>query len=652
MKRAAERGADRLGEMDLHYFREGTHGRMYEKLGAHVVEREGVPGTVFGVWAPNAERVSVIGDFNGWDPTKNPLECLADAGIFRAFVPGIAPGALYKYQIVSRLGGKPFDKLDPFAFRQEIAPGTASVVWDFQYEFRDEPFMSRRASRKPRNAPMSIYEVHLGSWMRKDPAKPLGYAEITPLLLEHVRKLGFTHIELLPLTEHPFYGSWGYETTGYFAATGRHGTPDELAALVDAFHQEGIGVIFDWVPAHFPTDVHALGEFDGTHLFEHADPRKGFHPDWRTFIFNYGRHEVRSFLLSSALFWIEQFHADGLRVDGVASMLYLDYGRKEGEWIPNQYGGKENLEAVAFLGQLNDAIAREHPDVITIAEESTAWPRVTGKTSDGGLGFTLKWDLGWMHDTLRYLAQDPIHRRHHHRDLTFRGLYAFDEGYVLPLSHDEVVHGKGSLFQKMAGDDWQKLANLRLLFATMFAEPGKKLLFMGSEFAPPNEWNHDAGLPFELAETPERSGLRLLVGELNRLHRDEPSLHQLDCEPGGFSWIEVDNAELSVISFERRALDLTDRIVVVLNYTPALRQNFRVGVPYHGIWDEVLNTDAVEFGGSGQGNLGGVEASPIRYQGRPFSINLTLPPLGAVFMKPRKKRDLLPIRGSISKGPG
>jgi 1,4-alpha-glucan branching enzyme len=624
-----------LGEMDLHYFHEGSHRRMYEKLGAHAVTRNGVEGVLFGVWAPNAQRVSVIGDFNGWDPYKDYLEQRGSSGIWEGFIPEAKIGSQYKFHIESKFGGYRVDKADPFGYRHSPAPATESVVAHLDYRWGDGAWMKSRAEKNRKDAPMSIYEIHLGSWMRvpEEGNRMLSYREIAPKLAEYVKKMGFTHVELLPITEHPFYGSWGYETTGYFAASSRYGTPQDLMFLVDTLHKEGIGVILDWVPAHFPTDEHGLGFFDGTHLFEHEDVRQGLHRDWNTFIFNYGRHEVRSFLLSSALFWLDRYHFDGLRVDGVASMLYLDYGRREGEWIPNAFGGRENLEAVAFLKHLNDAICRERPDTVTIAEESTSWPMVSRPTHVGGLGFTMKWDLGWMHDTLEYLARDPVFRKYHHNQLTFRGMYAFSENFVLPLSHDEVVHGKGSLIGKMNGDHWQKLANLRLLFAYMYAQPGKKLLFMGSELGSFREWNHDTSLDWHLAEAPLHKQLPLFLGELNHIYREERSLHELDFDPRGFVWIDANDAEHSVLAFERRAADPKDSVVVLFNLTPVVRANYRVGVPQGGVWREILNSDAEAFGGSGVGNFGGVEAVPVRWHGREWSLNLVLPPLGAIFLK-------------------
>jgi len=619
-----------FGELDAHLMREGKHPRLHEKLGSHPT----ADGTAFATWAPNAAAVSVIGEFNGWRPGVHALAPLGDTGIWHGFVPGVGKGALYKLHVKSKQRGYEVAKTDPFALRHEVAPATASIVWTTDHAWRDDAWMKSRAARSSCDAPMAIYEVHLGSWMRMPEAKnrSLSYREAAPKLVEYVTKLGFTHIELMPLTEHPFFGSWGYETTGYFAATSRYGLPEDLMAMIDAFHQANIGVILDWVPAHFPSDEHGLVYFDGTPLYEHPDRKLGFHPEWNTSIFDFGRQEVRSFLLSSALFWLERYHVDGLRVDGVASMLYRDYGRKAGEWIPNAKGGNEYFEAVELLQRLNEAIAREQPATITIAEESTAWPRVTGKTSEGGLGFSYKWDMGWMHDTLRYFARDPIHRKHHHNELTFRGMYAWSEHFVMPLSHDEVVYGKGSLIGKMPGDRWRKFANLRLLYAYQWSLPGKKLLFMGGELAQWSEWNHEACVEWHLLHEPSHRQIQLLVGELNRLYRTEPALHELDCEPTGFQWVVTDDADNSVLVYERIAKQ-DQRILVALNFTPEPRHNYRIGVTRNGLWSEILNTDATELGGSGHGNLGATEAMPVRSHGRPFSLNLTLPPLGAVFMR-------------------
>jgi len=618
------------GELDSHLFREGKHPRLHEKLGAHAV-----PGGVhFATWAPSAAAVSVIGDFNGWTPGANPLEQLDDTGVWHGTVKGVGQHALYKLHIRSKHNNYEVAKADPFALRHEVAPGTASIVWSGDHAWGDAAWMKSRTKKSDPTAPISIYEVHLGSWRRKadEGNRSLSYREIAPLLVEYVQRLGFTHVELMPLTEHPFFGSWGYETTGYFAATSRYGYPDELMELIDALHQANIGVILDWVPAHFPTDEHGLVYFDGTPLYEHPDRKLGFHPEWNTSMFDYGKQEVRSFLLSSALFWLERFHVDGLRVDGVASMLYRNYGRKDGEWIPNNKGGHEYFEAVELLQRLNEAIHREQPGAVTMAEESTAWPRVTGSPIQGGLGFSYKWDMGWMHDTLRYLARDPVHRCHHHGDLTFRGMYAWSEKFVMPLSHDEVVHGKGSLINKMAGDRWQKFANLRLLYAYQWSQPGKKLLFMGGEMAQWAEWNHDSSLDWHLLDDPDHGKLSILVGALNHLYRSEPAMHELDADPRGFQWVIADDKEHSVFVYERIANN-GDRIVCALNFTPVPRPNYRVGVSQQGTWREILNTDAAEFGGTGHGNLGSVMTSPVRIHGRSFALNLTLPPLGAVFFK-------------------
>jgi 1,4-alpha-glucan branching enzyme len=544
-------------------------------------------------------------------------------------------GALYKYAIESRHRGYRVEKQDPFAVRHEVPPRTASVVWDLDYEWGDAAWMARRHAANARGAPISIYEVHLGSWMRvpEDGDRSLTYRELAPRLAEHARRMSFTHVELLPVMEHPFYGSWGYQTTGYFAPTSRYGTPQDFMHLVDTLHQAGVGVILDWVPSHFPTDEHGLGYFDGTHLYEHEDLRKGLHPDWNSYIFNYGRNEVRSFLVSSALYWLDRYHADGIRVDAVASMLYLDYSRKAGEWIPNEFGGRENLEAISFLRTMNAEIYRAHPDVQTYAEESTAWPMVSRPNYVGGLGFGFKWDMGWMHDTLKYMAHDPVHRRFHHNMLTFRLLYAFTESFVLPLSHDEVVHGKGSLLRKMPGDVWQQRANLRVLFAYMLAQPAKKLLFMGAELGQWDEWYHEKSLDWHLLEHPEHEGIRRLVEDLNRTYRREPALHELDLEPDGFEWIDCDDSDQSAISLLRHARRREDIVIGVFNFTPVPRPNYRVGAPRGGYWREILNTDAREYGGSGHGNHGGLEAVPVPWHGRPCSLNLTLPPLAGVFFK-------------------
>jgi 1,4-alpha-glucan branching enzyme len=624
-----------ITDQDLYLFNEGTHFRLYDVLGAHAGTDGDREGTWFAVWAPNAGAVSVIGEFNEWDKRATPMAERQTSGIWEVFVPGVTPGETYKYHVISRYRGYRADKADPFAFYAEMPPARASVVWDLEYDWWDADWMLARGGKQSLTAPMSTYEVHLGSWRRvlEEGNRFLTYREMAPALAEHMKKTGFTHVEMLPVMEHPYYASWGYQSLGYFAPTSRYGTPQDLMYLIDYLHQQGIGVILDWVPSHFPGDEHGLIFFDGTHLYEHADPRKGYHPDWSSYIFNYGRNEVRSFLISSALFWMEKYHADGLRVDAVASMLYLDYSRKQGEWIPNEHGGRENLEAIQFLRALNQEVYERFPDAQVIAEESTAWPMVSRPIYVGGLGFGYKWDMGWMHDTLDYLANDPIHRRYNHNKITFRTLYAFNENFVLPLSHDEVVHGKGSLYGKMPGDTWRKLANLRLLYGNMFAQPGKKLLFMGAELAQIREWNHDASLDWDLLDDPGHAGIARWLGDLNRLYSDDPALHELDCNPDGFEWIDGSDAEYSVIAFLRRAKAPAEPIAVVFNFTPVPRENYRIGVPGRGYWRELLNSDAPEYGGSGMGNQGGVEAVPIPMHGKTHSLTLTLPPLGVLFLK-------------------
>jgi len=630
-----------LTDDDLYLFNEGSHFRLYEKLGAHLMTVDGVEGTHFSVWAPNAEQVYVIGDFNGWDKSSHPLRPRGQSGIWQGFIPGVGQGANYKYHLVSRYRGYRVDKADPFAFYDEVPPRTGSVVWDLKYTWGDQEWIGKRGRANALDAPMAIYEVHLGSWMRapEDGARPLTYRELAPQLADYVKRMGFTHVEFLPVMEHPFYGSWGYQTVGYFAPTSRYGEPRDFMYLIDCLHQHDIGVILDWVPSHFPSDEHGLAFFDGTHLIEHADPRKGIHPDWNSFIFNYGRDEVRGFLISSAFFWLDKYHADGLRLDAVASMLYLDYSRKKGEWIPNKYGGRENLEAIAFLRRFNEEVYKSYPHVQTLAEESTDWPMVSRPTYVGGLGFGIKWDMGWMHDTLKYMSKEAIHRKYHHNQLTFRMVYAFHENFVLPLSHDEVVHGKGSLLGKMPGDDWQKFANLRLLFSYMYAQPGKKLIFMGGEFGQWNEWYHDSSLDWHLLDYPLHSGVQRLVEDLNKLYKDEPSLHELDFHPDGFEWIDCNDSQSSVLSFIRKGSSSEDILLAVCNFTPVPRFNYRVGVPRGGYWREIFNSDSKEYGGSGHGNMGGVEASAISFHGRPQSLNLTLPPLGAVFFKGEGKEQ-------------
>jgi len=626
---------------DLHLFNEGSHLKLSEKLGAHPVSAAGVEGVFFAVFAPNALRVCVMGDFNGWNKESHPLRPRAQSGIWGGFLAGVPVGSAYKFHVVSRYNGYRVDKADPFAFYSETPPKTGSRVWRLDSEWGDSDWLASRARKDYSKLPVSIYELHIGSWRRvpEDGNRPLTYRELARELPNYVSSMGFTHVEFLPLMEHPFYGSWGYQVTGHFAATSRYGTPQDLMFLIDALHQRGIGVILDWVPSHFPSDEHGLGYFDGTYLFEHADPQQGYHPDWESLIFNYGRHEIASFLLSSAFFWIEKFHADGLRVDAVASMLYRDYSRDAGEWVPNEYGGRENLQAISFLRRLNEEIARRHPDVLTIAEESTAWPMVSRPAHLGGLGFQMKWDMGWMHDTLEYMSLDPIHRKFHHDKLTFRRVYAYSENFVLPLSHDEVVHLKGSLAGKMPGDKWQKLANLRLLFGYMYAQPGKKLLFMGGELAQWREWNHDASLDWHLLKDPAHEGVRFWVRDLNLLYAAEACLHEKDFEPEGFDWVDCHDLPHSVVSLLRFGGDPDQSLLAAFNFTPVPRHEYLIGVPHGGFWKEIANSDAAEYGGSGLGNLGGAEALEVPAHGRPYSLRLTLPPLAALFFKGRLEKD-------------
>lgn len=620
---------------DIYLFKEGTHFNLYDKMGAHEMERQGQRGVYFAVWAPNAQSVSVIGNFNGWNRGSHQLSVRWDSsGIWEGFIPGLTKGELYKFFIVSRENGYSVEKMDPYSFFCETPPRTASIVWDLDYQWNDSQWMKERKSKNALSAPMSIYEVHLGSWRRNpEENRFLTYREMAKELVDYVKHMQFTHVEFMPVMEHPFYGSWGYQTLGYFAPSNRYGTPQDFMYLIDCLHQAGIGVILDWVPSHFPSDQHGLSYFDGTYLFEHGDPQKGFHPDWNCNIFNNGRHEVKEFLISSAMFWLEKYHVDGLRVDAVASMLYLDYSRKEGEWIPNCFGGRENLESISFLKQLNEVVYSKHSDVQMIAEESTAWTGVSRPTYLGGLGFGLKWNMGWMHDTLEYFSKDPIHRKYHQNDLTFSMLYAFTENFAMSLSHDEVVHGKRALLSKMPGDDWQKFANLRLLFSYMYGHPGKKLLFMGGEFGQWNEWNHEQSLDWHLAQYDRHAGIQRLVKDVNALYRRERALHEHDCEPQGFEWVDCSDFEGSIMSFIRKSHNNEENILAVCNFTPTPRHDYRIGVPQAGFWKELFNSDAQEYGGSGMGNFGGHYAEPVAYHHRPFSLSLMLPPLSVTFFK-------------------
>lgn len=620
---------------DLHLFNEGTHRNLGAKLGAHPLREPETSGTYFAVWAPSARSVSVVGDFNGWDGEAHVLSERGVSGIWEGVVSSAGSGHIYKYEIETHTGAR-LQKADPVAHRCEVPPRTGSVIWSLDYDWSDWRWMDGRGRRSALDAPVSVYEVHLGSWIR-DPAEPgrlLGYREIAPRLVEHVLDAGFTHVELMPVMEHPFYGSWGYQVTGYFAPSSRYGTPQDLMAMIDELHRAGIGVFLDWVPSHFPSDAFALGGFDGTHLYEHADPRLGLQPDWNSLVFNYGRHEVRSFLASCADHWLRRYHADGLRFDAVASMLYLDYSRKPGEWVPNRYGGRENIEAIEFLRSLNAGIYADHPDVQTVAEESTAWPGVSRPTDVGGLGFGYKWDMGWMHDTLEYLRHDPVHRRWHHDEITFRGVYAFTENFMLPLSHDEVTHGKGSLLEKMPGDDWQKFANLRLLLGYQYTLPGKKLLFMGSEFGQRREWDHDSSLDWHLLEEARHSGVYRFVRDLNSLYRSQPALFELDCEPGGFEWVIGDDAANSVLAYLRRGtIEASGTLLVICNFTPVPRFDLAVRVPRAGRWRELLNSDSEEYGGGGIGNWGEIDTRSVTWEGGPDLAYVTAPPLAVVVLK-------------------
>jgi len=624
-----------LTDEEVYFFCEGSNERLYDMLGSHAREYGGISGRRFTVWAPNAQRVSVVGDFNGWDGRVHPMRKRIEAGVWEIFLPGVGPGAHYKFEISGADGGL-VEKSDPLAFFSQNGEQTASITWDLHnYTWGDAAWMGARAESDPYHEPLSIYEVHLGSWARKpeEGDRWLTYREFANSLLDHVCEMGFTHIELMPVSEFPFDGSWGYQVTGYFAPTSRFGNPDDFRYFVDCCHQRGVGVLLDWVPGHFPKDGHGLAWFDGTALYEHSDPRQGEHQDWGTKIFNYGRSEVRSFLLSNALFWLEQYHIDGLRVDAVASMLYLDYSREEGQWVPNEHGGRENLDAISFIRDTNERCYARYPGVLMVAEESTAWGGVSRPTSSGGLGFGFKWNMGWMHDFLQYMALDPVHRSHHHHDGTFSMIYAYDESFILVLSHDEVVHGKRSLIDKMPGDFWQKFANLRMFYAWMFSHPGKKLLFQGAEIAQWKEWDHGVSLDWNLLDFREHQGVKRLVMDMNRLYQDEPALHEKDHEPGGFEWIEHSDAVNSVFAYVRHPADRSECIVIAVNATPVVREAYRLGVPFPGRYEEIANTDSEIYGGSNVGNSGGVSSKPIHFHGREHSIVVTLPPLATVFFK-------------------
>jgi 1,4-alpha-glucan branching enzyme len=643
---SVECGVSLLTDYDICLLKEGTHCKLYEKLGAHINVIDDRAGVSFAVWAPNASQVSVVGDFNDWDADAHPLKVREDgSGIWEGFVPGLPSGTIYKYHISSNYRAYQTDKGDPFAFAWEVPPRTASKVCDLNYEWADGEWMSRRGRSNSLDAPWSVYELHLGSWRRvpEEGHRPLTYRELAEWLPAYVSDLAFTHVELLPVTEHPFYGSWGYQTTGYFAPTARYGSAQDFMYLVDRLHQKGVGVILDWVPSHFPDDAHGLCFFDGTYLYEHADRKRGYHPEWHSYLFNYGRPEVQAFLISSAVFWLDKYHVDGLRVDGVASMLYLNFGRRDGEWFPNEHGGSEDLQAVSFLRGLNTAVYRDYPDVQTIAEDSSAWPMVSGSIQGGGLGFGMKWNMGWMHDTLGYFSRDPIDRKGDHDKLTFSLWYAFDEKFILPLSHDEVVHEKSSLIGRMPGDDRQKFANLRALYGFMFGHPGKKLIFMGGEFAQWNEWHHDQSLDWHLLQWSAHQGIRDWIRDLNHFYRNEPALFEQDFVPAGFEWVDVRSHAESTLGFIRKAKQSDDIVLVVCNFTPVLLSNYRMGVPRGGWWREILNSDAEAYGGSGRGNLGGVEAVAADSPGHPYSLVLNLPPLAVSFLKPEAMADRAPV---------
>lgn len=628
-------GQSLLTDFDIHLFKTGKHFRLYEKLGAHVTSFGRKKGVYFAVWAPNAKAVSVIGNFNGWNDASHKMNPRWDeSGIWEIFIPGLQKGEVYKYAIHSNTGDY-LEKADPFAAYAEVAPKTASMVWSHGYKWNDKQWLATRKAQAGKPKPYSVYEVHLGSWRRKpeEENRSLSYRELAEELVAYLREMNFTHVEFLPVMEHPFFGSWGYQITGYYAPTSRFGTPDDFMMLIDTLHQNNIGVILDWVPSHYPGDEHGIYKFDGTFLYEHADPRKGFHPDWKSYIFNYGRNEVRSFLISNAMFWLDQYHIDGLRVDAVASMLYLDYSRKEGEWVPNAYGGNENIEAINFLKEFNETVYANFPDIVTIAEESTAWPGVSKPTYLGGLGFGQKWMMGWMHDTLQYFKKEPVHRRYHQNEITFSIMYAFTENFMLPLSHDEVVHGKGSLLGRMPGDEWQRFANLRLLLGYMYTHPGSKLLFMGGEIAQSGEWNHDKSLDWHLLQYAPHSGMKTFIQELNVHYRSEPALYHYAFDQRGFQWIDYADTENSVIAFQRKSDKKEDLLIVICNFTPETRSLYRIGVPFRGKWREVFNTDNLKYGGSGALNTGDLPTTPVRYHQQDYSVQVTLPPLGITVLK-------------------
>lgn len=628
-----------ITDYDIHLFKSGKHYKLYEKMGSRMATHNGQEGAYFAVWAPNARAVSVIGNFNHWTRDQHVLHARWDqSGIWEGFFPDIKHGEAYKYAIDSN-NGQQLDKSDPFATFCETPPKTASIIWQAKYEWKDQAWLEERKRQVGKPKPYSVYEVHFGSWRKKmdEGGRSLTYPEMAIELVNYVKDLGFTHVEFLPLMEHPFYGSWGYQLTGYYAPTSRYGSPEDFMYMVDCFHNAGIGVILDWVPSHFPGDAHGLFTFDGTYLYEHEDPRKGFHPDWKSYIFNYGRNEVRSFLISNALYWIDKFHIDGLRVDAVASMLYLDYSRKAGEWIPNQYGGNENIEAITFLKEMNEVVYGQFPDAITIAEESTSWPGVSRPTYLGGLGFGQKWMMGWMHDTLSYFKHDAVHRKYHQNEITFSIMYAFTENFMLPLSHDEVVHGKGSLLGRMPGDEWKRFANLRLLFSYMFTHPGSKLVFMGGEFGQSTEWNHEKSLDWHLLQYDPHRGVQKLMQDLNRLYRTEMALYQHAFDQKGFQWIDYGDRENSVIAYQRNGDAREDMLIVVCNFTPEVRYHYRIGVPYRGQWKEIFNSDDQQYSGSGVMNHGLLATSPVKYHGRDYSVSLTLPPLAMVVLKLEKE---------------